>query len=185
MNMRSALIGLAGVALLMTACSSEAVNSRSNARANAVANNANTPRIEKPAVDKPALEAELRSTDLAWSEAAGKKDLGAVVGFMADDGSTLPPNEPLQKGKEAITKGWSGLLGLKDLTISWTPLIVEVAESGETGTTSGSWGMTWTDAKGGTLSDKGKYVEIWKRVDGKWKCYLDIYNSDQVAPANQ
>jgi hypothetical protein len=42
--------------------------------------------------------------------------------------------------------------------------------------------MTFTDPKKGIVMDEGKYVEVWKKVDGKWKCELDAYNSDQLAP---
>ena len=44
--------------------------------------------------DRSKAEAELRATDLAWSAAASRKDVDATVAFMADDGETLPPNEP-------------------------------------------------------------------------------------------
>lgn len=143
----------------------------------------NTASSAKPAPNRAADNAELRAADMAWSEAAAKKDVDAVVGFMTDDGSTLPPNEPIQKGKEAIKKGWTALLGLKDLNISWTPVVVHVAESGDIGYTSGTWRMTFTDPKKGPLMDEGKYLEVWKKVDGKWKCEFDSYNSDLPTPA--
>jgi len=28
------------------------------------------------------------------------------------------------------------------------------------------------------VTDHGKYLEVWKKVDGKWKCSSDAYNSD-------
>lgn len=33
------------------------------------------------------------------------------------------------------------------------------------------------NAKGEESSWKGKYVIVWKKVDGEWKMYLDIWNS--------
>ena len=82
---------------------------------------------------------------------------------MSDDGSTLPPNEPVAKGKEAVKKGWTNLLGLKDLDIKWQPTEVRVADSGELGYTNGTYTLSFTDPKAGKVSDKGKYVEVWKR----------------------
>ena len=178
MNIRSVAIFSAIGVLMMAGCGTGPANT-------ATPPNANTTAKEKPAVDHAALEAELRAADLAWSEAAGKKDVDAVVGFMTDDGSTLPPNEPVQKGNEALKKGWSGLLGLKDLAISWKPAIVTVAESGETGYTNGNWEMSFTDPKSGKVTDKGKYIEIWKHIDGKWKCFLDMYSSDLPPPTQK
>ena len=154
-----------------------------NAGAKANSVNAAAANTAKPAVDKASLETELRETDLAWSAAAGKGDVEATAAFMADDGVTMSPNVPLSKGKDAIRKEWQGLLGLKDGTISWQPTSVEVAASGEIGYTSGTWKMSWTDDKKGKLEDHGKYLEVWKKIDGKWKCTYDMYSSDQAAPA--
>jgi hypothetical protein len=39
--------------------------------------------------------------------------------------------------------------------------------------------MTSKDARGKTVSDTGKSVEVWKKqADGKWKTVADIFNSD-------
>jgi len=101
---------------------------------------------------------------------------------MADDGETLAPNEPAARDKAAIRASWANLLGLPNLTVHWKPLRVQVAESGELGYMSGSYTVTYTDAKGQTVTDRGKYLEVWKKVDGKWKCSTDAYNSDIPLP---
>ena len=161
--------------MVFGACGSPSVTNTATTNSNANA--------AKPAVDRAAEEKALRETDLAWSAAAGKRDVDATIAFMADDGVTMSPNVPLSKGKEAIKKEWQGLLGLKDGTISWEPTVVQVAESGEMGFTSGTWKMSWTDDKKGKVEDHGKYLELWKKSGGKWHCYYDMYNSDQAAPA--
>jgi ketosteroid isomerase-like protein len=160
--------------LVFGACGSPSTNSvTADSNANAT----------KPAVDRAVEEKALRETDLAWSAAAGKRDVDATIAFMADDGVTMSPNVPLSKGKEAIKKDWQGLLGLKDGTISWEPTVVQVAESGEMGFTSGTWKMSWSDDKKGKVEDHGKYLELWKKSGVKWLCYHDMYSSDQAAPA--
>jgi ketosteroid isomerase-like protein len=164
-------IVLAGLVLLTGACNQTAQAPSGNVKAES----------SKPAVNRSAEEADLKATDIAWSAAAGTKNADAVAGFMTADGATLPPNEPIAKGMEAVKKGWAGLLSLKDVEISWQPTTVQVAESGEIGYTSGTYKLAFTDPKGAKVNDTGKYLEVWKKVDGKWKCYLDMYNSD--APA--
>jgi ketosteroid isomerase-like protein len=32
--------------------------------------------------------------------------------------------------------------------------------------------------KDGTIADKGKYIVVWKKEDGKWKLHRDLSNSD-------
>jgi ketosteroid isomerase-like protein len=93
----------------------------------------------------------------------------------------IPFENPIARGKEAVKKGWAGILGLKDVAIKSAPTSVQVAESGEIGYTGGTYTLDFTDDKGAKISDKGKYLEVWKKVDGKWKCYLDMYNSDLPA----
>jgi hypothetical protein len=58
---------------------------------------------------------------LAWLDAAARKNLDAVVGYMADDGETLAPNEPAARGRDAIRAFWSSLLGLPGVAVRWEP----------------------------------------------------------------
>ena len=136
----------------------------------------------KTAVNRSQEEAALRALDVAWSETANRKDVDGTVSYMADDGETLAPNEPAARGAAAIKASWAKLLGLPGLTIHWEPSRVQVAESGELGYTSGSYTLSFTDPNGKTMTDRGKYVEVWKKVGGKWKCSSDIYNSDVPLP---
>lgn len=159
---------LAGLVLLTGACNQTAQAPAGNTKA----------ETNKPVVNRSAEEADLKATDIAWSAAAGTKNADAVAGFMTADGATLPPNEPIAKGMESVKKGWAGILSLKDVEISWQPATVQVAESGEIGYTSGTYKLSFTNPKGTKVNDTGKYLEVWKKVDGKWKCYLDMYNSD-------
>ena len=36
--------------------------------------------------------------------------------------------------------------------------------------------------KEGTQLDKGKYIVLWKKEDGKWKLFRDLFNSDLPIP---
>ena len=36
----------------------------------------------------------------------------------------------------------------------------------------------------GELADRGKFIEIWRLVDGEWKITNDIFNSDLPAQAD-
>ena len=154
--------------VLLAACNRNAPLKTEGAKADAA----------KPAASRAEEEANLRSTDIAWSAAAVKKDANAVAGFMTDDGATLPPNEPILQGQEAVKKGWQDLLSLKDSEVKWEPTQVQVSESGDMGFTTGTYTLSFTDPQGAKVNDKGKYLEMWKKVDGKWKCYLDMYSSD-------
>jgi ketosteroid isomerase-like protein len=172
MKLTIALLAI-GIALSGAACNQSGSTKAENVKAEPA-----KPESTKPAVNRTSEEADLKATDIAWSAAAGKKDVDAVAGFMTADGATLPPNEPIAKGMDAVKKGWAAILSLKDVQISWQPTSVQVADSGEIGYTSGTYSLSFTDPKGAKVNDTGKYLEVWKKVDGKWKCHLDMYNSD-------
>jgi ketosteroid isomerase-like protein len=124
-------------------------------------------------------EDAVRAADQEWLRVFAAKDLEKSVAFCTDDGSVLAPNVPIATGKEAIRKLFSGFFALPNLNISWQPAKVQVAKSGELGYTSGTYQMSFNDASGKLISDRGKYVTVWKRQgDGSWKVLLDIFNSD-------
>jgi ketosteroid isomerase-like protein len=126
-----------------------------------------------------AAEGELRSADQAWMKVFSAKNLDQAMAFMAPNGSVLAPNAPTATGTDAVRKVYAGLLALPDLRISWTPTTAAAARSGDLGYTQGTYDMSFTDAGGKQVSDKGKYVTIWKKQpDKSWKVLVDIFNSD-------
>jgi ketosteroid isomerase-like protein len=47
----------------------------------------------------------------------------------------------------------------------------------------GTYQGTMNDAKGKPITDRGKYVTVWKKqADGNWKVVVDIFNSNLPAP---
>ena len=124
-------------------------------------------------------EAELRSADQAWMKVFSAKNLDRAMEFMAPNGSVLAPNAPTATGTDAVRKVYAGLLALPGLQISWTPTTASASRSGDLGYTQGTYEMSFTDAGGKQVTDKGKYVTIWKKQpDKSWKVVADIFNSD-------
>jgi len=136
------------------------------------------------AAQKITPEDAIRTADQQWLKVFAARDLERSVTFCAEDGSILAPNQPIATGREAIGKSFSGFFALPALNISWVPDRIQVAKSGELGFTSGKYQMTFNDPAGKQMSDKGKYVTVWKKQsDGSWKVLLDIFNSDLSATA--
>ncbi len=78
-------------------------------------------------------EAEIRAADAAWVKAAQTKKVDAWMAFYAPGAVALPPNEKTASTREEISKSVAAMLGLPDLSISWKPTKVEVANSGDIG----------------------------------------------------
>ena len=130
-------------------------------------------------------EQALRDADDAWSKAAASKDLDKTVSYYSTDATVLPPNASAATTKEAIKKIWQDMFASPGVAISWKATKVEVAKSGDLGFVSGTYEFNMNDASGKPVTDKGKYVEVWKKqADGKWKCGTDTWNSDLPASAS-
>lgn len=131
-------------------------------------------------------EAALKRLDEEWSKAAGAKDVEKTISYYADDAVVLPPNSPRLNGKEAFRSLWKSMLDAPGFHGGWNATKVEVARSGELGYVSGNYEMTANDASGKPQTDKGKFLEIWKKQsDGNWKCAVDMFSSDLPAPATK
>jgi uncharacterized protein (TIGR02246 family) len=134
-----------------------------------------------PPDTRAADQAAIQATDEQWSAAASKGDLEGTLSFYSDDAVVLPGNGPIAKDKKSIREIWAGMMA-PELSVSWKTSNVEVAKSGELGYAYGGYQITTKNGAAG--ADTGKFLEVFKKqADGKWKCTVDIYNSDLPLPA--
>ena len=127
-------------------------------------------------------ETALRKLDEEWSRSAGSKDVDKTISYYSDDAVVMPPNIPTLTGKESIQTLWKSMLSSPDFSGGWKATKVEVARSGDLAYVSGNYEFNEKDNSGKPITDKGKYLEVWKKqADGSWKCVADMFNSDQPA----
>jgi ketosteroid isomerase-like protein len=132
--------------------------------------------------DNRAIDAAyIRDLDAQWSKTAAAHDLNGTLSYYSDDAVLLPPNAPVANTKDAIRAIWAELTA-PGVAISWQASKVEVAKSGDLAYSTGSYTLAMQDPQGRLISDKGKFMEVWKKQpDGKWKTVADTYNSDLPA----
>jgi ketosteroid isomerase-like protein len=112
-----------------------------------------------------------------WQAAFDATDAAAIAALYAANGTVHPPNAKKAMGRRAIEAFWQEFLssGLgAEISDS------EVYASGDVGYKIGTYMIT--DAAGAP-ADIGKYVEVWRFIDGRWQMLHDIYNSDMPLPA--
>ena len=122
---------------------------------------------DQHAADKSALEAGAA----AWMEAFGAKDIDAMTAFYAEDAVLLPPDAPAIFGRDAIRATMQEMFAA-GLGIELEDLEIKV--SGNLGYKAGRYRTRGED---GSLIDRGKYIEIWSKIDGNWVLHRDIWNS--------
>jgi len=138
---------------------------------------------QAPPETRAADEKTIRDLDAQWSKTAAASDVDGTVSYYADDASLLAPNAPIASDKASIRASWAALLGPGN-SLSWQANKAEVARSGDLAYIIGAYQLTMKDSQGRPASDRGKFVEVWKKqADGKWKVVADIFNSDLAAQA--
>jgi ketosteroid isomerase-like protein len=136
-------------------------------------------------VNDPAVEQAIRDLSVGYDEAATSQNLAWFSSnYYADGAVTLPPNQPLISGKEAIA-GDDKKLFDKYGTTQLSGPVEEVLSSGDLAVARGAytWKGTPKDSGLGEVSEQGKWIGTFRRQsDGSWKCSELIWNIDQPAP---
>jgi uncharacterized protein (TIGR02246 family) len=118
------------------------------------------------------VDAEIANVGAKWQAAFNAGDGAAIGALYSDDASLLPPNSAPINGGEAITAFWSEAVG-QGATTELTSK--EVYSMGDMAVEVGMYSGTNAD---GSHQDHGHFTVIYKKVDGKWMMYRDMWNSD-------
>ncbi len=129
-------------------------------------------------VDRASEEQRIRELSQRASRAIESKDATTFVSFYADDAVLMHPNQPAIQGRNAIRASLEEMLRLPNLSFSFTPTRIDVAEAGDFAYETGTYRFA-ADMQGTRLNDEGKYVTVWKKIGADWKIVSDINNSDR------
>ena len=129
----------------------------------------------RPGVDRANEAQTLLQTDRAWaamSEAG--QNIDSIVSFWTDDARVVEPGQPVVQGKAAIKKMVSGMLATSGVHVTWSPDSAVVSTGGDLGYTFGTTAFTVPGPKGNAVTEKGRYITVWrKEPDGRWRCVMD------------
>ena len=134
-----------------------------------------------PPPEPPDLAAEeqtIRDLDRRWVEAVGSIDTMSIANVFAADGYFMPPNAPRIDGRDAIRSAWAVSLQGPNVSLTFRPTEIVVAQSADMAYDIGTYNLAM-DGPEGRIEDEGKYVVVWKKVNGEWKVVADILNSSK------
>ena len=117
------------------------------------------------------LRPQIEKLVQAWQDAYNAGDAAAVTALYTTDAKLLVPGAEPGSGPKAIQELIAADIALGGkLTLT----LVDVVGFGDYALETGSWVANSPDGK---HLDHGPYLVLYKKADGGWKMYRDIWNS--------
>jgi uncharacterized protein (TIGR02246 family) len=130
-------------------------------------------------VDVTAEEQAVRNQSAAWLQAVTARDAAASAAMFAPDGAYFVGNQQPLVGPPAIQAHMQQQLTQYPASrLTWTTEQVHVAASGDLAYEVGTYQWT-SDPARAQMEDTGKFVTVWRKIDGAWKAVVDIGTSTQ------
>lgn len=125
-----------------------------------------------------AIHTEIAARNEQFMQYFEDRDASALAELYTEEAQLLPPNSDFVTGKPAINGFWQALfeMGITKVKLE----SVEAEQCGQTAIEVSRYTML---GPGDQVLDQGKYIVIWKEVDGQWKLHRDIFNSSVPQPA--
>ncbi len=120
---------------------------------------------------------ELKAMEGVWQSAYDANDAAVISAVYSDNGALLPPNSESVNGQAALENYF------RDFQATGMRIEIRDTEAymhGDVGYTLGAYTITSAD---GAAIDKGKYIAIWRFIDGTWRMHRDIFNTNLPLPA--
>jgi uncharacterized protein (TIGR02246 family) len=132
-------------------------------------------KSETSATNMSAIKAEIQAIENQWAEALNRKDMNALLSLYADDAISMQDGGPALKGKAAIQaqqeKDFAAPARYASISFQTQDVFGTADEVTEVGTSSEK------DAAG-KITGTGKYMAVFRKQEGKYKCVREIYNRD-------
>ncbi len=123
--------------------------------------------------------AEIAAGSAQWEQALNTKNVDALAAVYAEDCRLMPPNAVMGQGRGVVRETFGGMIAA-GLTADLQT--VETRIAADIGYHVGTYSVLTAE---GAVVDRGKFIEVWRQVDGAWKIADDIWNSDNPADAHE
>jgi ketosteroid isomerase-like protein len=119
----------------------------------------------------------IKGINPVWFNSYNSGDVHSIVALYSEDAVLNPPGAPPARGHSEIREFLT-----KDIEISKTGGVTlngnPATEVGVSDKLGWEWGTFTVKDKSGSTIDRGKYVTVCEKKDGKWLIIRDIWNSD-------
>ena len=116
----------------------------------------------------------IRRADVAFCDALRARDRARFASLVTEDARFFSGGEP-SAGRDDVLKDWEVFFAADGPRLTWAPVHVEAAASGDLGYSTGHYELAGKNADGTPRIGTGWYVTIWRKgSDGLWRAALDI-----------
>ncbi|MCU0380773.1 MAG: DUF4440 domain-containing protein [Chitinophagaceae bacterium] len=129
------------------------------------------PAKEAAPLDMAALKTEIQAKEDAFAAAEKAKDADAVAAYYADDAVSYNRNREPLSGKAAIKEGIAQRLAADTTGSLSTYQVVDLFADGDMLVEIGSF---TSRNPAGQETDKGHYMSVFQKRDGKYVCVRDM-----------
>lgn len=123
--------------------------------------------------DVETVRTDVEATNERFERYVADQQYDSLMTLYTEDAMMLPQGAPTAEG-DAIRRGFEQMSQMGVSSIDLELVDLEVA-----GNTAYEVGNYTLQGQNGMEIDKGKYLVVWKNVDGEWKLHRDIFNSNQ------
>jgi ketosteroid isomerase-like protein len=139
------------------------------------------PACQSSKVDIQAEIDTVRKLENKWTTSLQTKDIDQIIALTSSDCILMRPNAIVVSGHQAIRDRYDS--HFKDTTLLFETYAgtidnIEVAASGDFAYARGH-DVISKKTKTGIVQEQGKWVDVWKRVNGEWKTVISIFNSNE------
>jgi len=138
----------------------------------------NTTKAPEAALNMDSVKAEIQKLEDAYAAGDKAKDADAIVAYYSDDAISYNSNEEPSVGKAAIKERIVARIAKETSGQSSAYKVVDVFAAGNGAVEVGTW--TTTDSTGKEV-DKGHYMSVFEKRDGKYICIRDMSVSSMPA----
>ncbi len=118
---------------------------------------------------------QIRTLINNFSEYVMASDYDGIANSYTSDGKIMPNNSDIIEGTLAIKKYWTRPEGVSTPYHKVIPEEIKILN--DHAYDYGRYEGRTKRKDGSEVSWKGKYVVVWKKVNGEWKIHLDIWNN--------
>ncbi|MGQ0714816.1 MAG: DUF4440 domain-containing protein [Gemmatimonadaceae bacterium] len=134
-----------------------------------------------PRIDVAGEEAAIREHNRQFVQAVRSRNIDALMALYTANPTFMAPNMPAMSGEAAVRASWVQTLAMPNLSLTLTPLDIDIAASADLATEVGNYTFAGTGPEG-PINDRGKYLVEYQKVGTAWRIENDIFNSDIALP---